>query len=215
MSENNNEDLAEFSFIRKMLKRHWKAGIILIVGIVGVITGAILTLAFMINNSDIGGYGTWTIGDFSFGHIILFLLWLVLWEILFVGIPAAVFFGIFFGLWWYRLPAEEKALMERKDKEKGFKENSNAVSGVFGFIVFIVFIILISIDGNLFTRFNAIQYTYWIAKLFLALFWILIFVGIPCLIGGIVYLRKKFKEVEAQSEPKSEPKFETESEPEE
>jgi hypothetical protein len=192
MSEDISEE--DWSFIKIMLKRHWKVGILFIIGIIAAIVGAILTLFFVMFNSDIGGYGNWTIGDFSFGHIILFLLWLVLWELLFVGIPAAVFFGLTYGIWWYRLPQEEKELMKQKDKEeKGLEKHSNAAGGVFGFIVFIVFLILISIDGNLFRRFNSIAYSYWIIKLFWALLIILLVAGIPALIGGIIYLRKKFK----------------------
>jgi hypothetical protein len=190
----SEEDTTDYSFIKLMLQRHWKVGILWIIGIVGAVVGAILTLSFVIVNSDIGGYGTWTIGDFSFGTVIIFLLWLALWELLFVGLPAAAYFGLTFGLWWYRLPDEEKELIKQKrGKEEGMKQKSNAAGGVFGFIVFIVFLILISIDGNLFTRFNSIPYTYWIITFFWAIFWICIVVGIPGLIGGLVYLRKKLK----------------------
>ncbi len=190
----SDEDITDYSFLKLMLQKHWKAGILLVIGIVGVVVGAILTLYFVIVKSDIGGYGNWTIGDFSFGTVIIFLLWLALWELLFVGIPAAVYFGLTVGLWWYRLPQEEKELLKQKrGKEEGIRQKSNAAGGVFGFIVFIVFLILISIDGNLFTRFNSIAYTYWIIKLLWAVFWILIVVGIPGLIVGIVYLRKKLK----------------------
>ena len=110
----SEEDTADYSFIKLMLQRYWKVGILWIIGIVGAVVGAILTLSFVIVNSDIGGYGTWTIGDFSFGTLIIFLLWLALWELLFVGLPAAVYFGLTFGLWWYRLPDDEKELIKQK-----------------------------------------------------------------------------------------------------
>jgi hypothetical protein len=193
MAEENAEDMA---FVKSMIKKYWYILVLFVVGVVGAIIGALFTLNFVvINTSKPGGGGIWTLGDFSLGSLILLCLWVFLWELLIVGLPVIAYFGIIVGLWWYRLPDEEKTKMkaqEAKEKTRGQKVNEGG--GVFGFIIFITFLILVWIDGNLFTEFGTINYTYWIIMWLSAIFWLFIVIGVPVLIGGIIYLAKKWKE---------------------
>jgi hypothetical protein len=192
MAEENQEELA---FAKRMVKKYWYMLIVLAVGVIGVIIGALLTLKFVIVNTSVGGEGTWTIAEFSLGTAILLCLWVFLWELLFVGLPVIAYFGIIVGIWWTSLPEDEKTRMKERDsKEKTASQKANEGGGVFGFIIFITFLILVTIDGNLFTPFGDLSYTYWIIMWLSAIFWLFIVIGIPVLIGGLIYLSMKWKE---------------------
>jgi len=193
MSEIEKED---WTFIKLMLKKHWKVGIVFILGIIGAIIGIILTLFLVIERSAIGGGGAWNIGLFSIGDIILWFLTVALWEFLIVILPTIAYMAITWGVWWSLLEeSEKKEFRERERREEKIKDKGGAASGVFGFFVFIAFLIIITIEGNLWTPIGTIPYVYWIQKILWSAFWIIIVLGIPALIAGIYYLRKKWREV--------------------
>ena len=194
MSEIEKED---WTFIKLMLKKHWKVGIVFILGIIGAIIGIILTLFLVIETSAIGDQGTWSIGEFSIGNIILWFLTVALWEFLIVILPTIAYMAITWGIWWSLLldESEKQEFRERERREEKIKDKGSAASGVFGFFVFIAFLIIITIEGNLWTPIGTIPYVYWIQKILWSAFWIIIVLGIPALIAGIYYLRKKWREV--------------------
>ncbi|TFF99636.1 MAG: hypothetical protein EU541_04425 [Promethearchaeota archaeon] len=192
MTEESPED---WSFFKTLVKKYWYMLFLFILGIIGAILGALFTLFFIITNSTVGGMGSWTIADFSLGTVILLLLWVFLWELLIVGLPVVAYFGIIVALWWVNLPEDEKIkLKEQQAKEKTTTQKVNEGGGVFGFIVFLTFLILVWINGNLFTPFSDLPYTYWIIMGLSAIFWLFIVIGIPILIVGLIYLCKKWKE---------------------
>jgi hypothetical protein len=189
------ETPVDMTFVKSMIQKYWYMIIVFVVGVVGAIVGALLTLRFIIVNTPVGEGGTWTLAEFSLGTVILLFLWIFLWELLIVGLPVLAYFGIIFGLWWTNLPEDEKAKMkEQEAKEKTTGQKVNEGGGVFGFIIFITFLILVWIDGNLFTTFDSLSFTYWIIMWLWAIFWLAIFIGIPVLIGGLIYLAKKWNE---------------------
>lgn len=189
----SEEDRTDWSFVKLMIQKYWKMGtLFIILGIIAVI-GAILTLFFHINNSPVGGGGKWSIGDFSIGTTIGWFLWLLLWEVLFVVIPTAIVIGGIGYFWWRGLGEEEKELFRGREKKE---KKSEAAGGAFGFIVFIMFLVIVYLNGNFFVEFENIEYQYWIITWLWAAFWVLIIPGIPALIAGIYYLRKKWKEIE-------------------
>ena len=134
--------------------------------------------------------GTATIGEWTLAWIWEFFIFLILWELLFVGIPVGVALGLGWYLWWNRLSAEEKA--EFKGRWGGRR---TAEGGGFSFFMFIAYSIYIYFNGNFFTPFGDYPYTYWVYSCFLTIAWLLVIVGIPAaVILTIVYFtvwRKK------------------------
>ncbi|MBD3214056.1 MAG: hypothetical protein GF311_15710 [Candidatus Lokiarchaeota archaeon] len=188
-------DKEDWTFVKLMIQKHWKAGILFIaLGLVAVI-GALLTLFFHINTSTIGNGGQWTIADFSLQTIIFWFLWLLLWEVLFVVIPTAAVMGGLGYFWWTRLEESEKELFRERDKKEQKVNKPGAASGILGFFVFIAFIIITLIQGTFDAPLGTIEYVYWIQTCLWSVFWVLIFLGIPATIGGLYYLRKKLREV--------------------
>ena len=185
MNEMDNCSGGDF-WLRK-IGEHWKAFIALIIGCVIAIAGAILVLFWFIETSPIGIMGTATIGEWTLAWIWGFFIYLILWELLIVGIPVAIAFGVGWYFWWNRLSAEEKAEFKCRDKKS---KRGTAAEGGCGFIMFIAFSIYMFINGYFYTPFGDHPYSFWVYSWFLALSWLLVIFGIPtAIILTIVYFK--------------------------
>ncbi|KON33264.1 MAG: hypothetical protein AC479_05220 [miscellaneous Crenarchaeota group-6 archaeon AD8-1] len=171
--DHNNDD----DFWKRKIVKHWKAFVVFIIGCVLAAIGAVMVLFWYIENSPIGAMGTATIGEWTLAWIWEFFIFLILWELLIVGIPAGIAFGVGWYLWRRNMPEEEKAEFKGKWKGRGTAE-----SGGFGFFMFIVYTIYMYFNGDLFTPFDTYPYSYWVYAWFHTLAWILIIIGIPAAI---------------------------------
>ncbi|MBN1216923.1 MAG: hypothetical protein JXA99_15965 [Candidatus Lokiarchaeota archaeon] len=189
----DDETLSDISFFSFMVKKYWKIALLLVIGIVVAIIAAIFTLFYIFYHLDIGAYGTWSIGQFSVGDVILGFLWVILLELLIVGLPTLAYLGTIFGIWWYKLISpEDKEELKKREKQSNKKiKRYGGGAGAFGFFVFIFFLIILQIDGNIFTDFNTLPYVYWIETWLWAVLWTFVIIGVPCIILGLWYLKKK------------------------
>ncbi len=192
--ENSNE-LSDEQYWKKSIKNHLTAFIVVIMAGVGIILGALTVLFWFIQTSPIGNFGAATLNDWSLDWIVGFFILVFLWELLFVGVPTAVFFGVGGYIFWKRLPEEER--QEYKAREKKHTARNTGGGGGFGFFMFLAYCIYMGIQGNYYATFGSQPYSYWISSWFLTFMWIVIVLGIPiCIILLIVYLtvwRKKSK----------------------
>ncbi len=190
-----SEELSEEAYWKGFVKKHWILLVVVIVACICAFIGALLVLIWFIETSPIGAYGTAFVGDWNLDWIVGFTILIILWELLFVGIPAGLFFGVGGYIWWSRLPDEEKQEFKARDKKKTHNKRNAGGGGGGSFFIFIVYCIYIGVEGNYYTTFGSLPYTYWLSRCFLALMWILIIFGIPiCIIVLIYYLtvwRKK------------------------
>lgn len=187
MSE--KEDISDEKYWLGKLREHKIALIVLIIAAVCAFIGVILVGIWVLEANPFVdprtyGFDTWTL-NYVVGMIIL----TILWEILLVGVPSALFFGVGGYLWWSRLPEEEKQeFKDREKKEKSHKaEKYGGGGGGFSFILFIAYCIYIAIDGNYNAQFGSRPYTYWIYSYMLTFMWIVIVLGVPCLIAFIIW----------------------------
>ncbi len=180
-----SEELSEEAFWKEKIKKHCKTFVIIIIACICAAIGALLVLFWFIQTSPIGTFGTAFIGDWNLDWIVGFIILIILWELLFVGIPAGLFFGLGGYLWWRRLPADEKQEFKDREKKNKHRKRNTGGEGGFSFFMFIAYCIYIAVDGNYFTPFGALPYTYWVYAWFLTVMWILIVLGIP---AGIVLI---------------------------
>ena len=100
-SENNSDAW------KKFLRKHWNMVAVFIVGAVLAAIGAILVFLWFVADAQSTGMVPTTLSLWTMGHMVTFTLHLILWEVLFVGIPVII--GAVAGwLWWKKLPDEEK-----------------------------------------------------------------------------------------------------------
>jgi hypothetical protein len=172
-------------FWKREILKHWEVFTVFIIGCVAAIAGALLVLFWFIETSQVGAMGTATIGEWTIAWIWEFVIFLILWELLIVGIPAGVALGLGWYFGWMRLSAEERAEFKGR-----WGSRRTAESGGFGFAMFIVYSIYMYINGELYTPFGDYPYTYWVYSWFRLLAWLLVIFGIPAaIILTIVYFK--------------------------
>ena len=179
-------------FWQRKIKEHWKAFIVFVIGCIFALAGVLYVLFWHIESSSIGLNGMATIGEWTIAWIWQFFIYLIIWELILVGIPVAIAFGLGWYVFWKRLSEEEKAEFKGREKKK---HRGSSASGGFGIVTFIVFSIYMYLKGEIYTPFNNHPYSYWIYSWFEALGWLLLIAAIPAvIILLIVYfavLRKK------------------------
>jgi hypothetical protein len=185
-----SEELSDESFWKGMAKKYWVAVLILGLACVGACIGFFNILLIYVENSDIGGYGAWTLADFSIGTGILWMLLLILWELLLIFLPFIGFCGLIVGLYWFViLPEEDKeAIKARDNKDKKKKHRHQGEGGGISFLFFIAFLIVVFVQGNWLTTFGSILYIYWIQAWLTGFIWVCIIAGIPAIVIGLLYL---------------------------
>jgi len=194
----SNELTSEEKFWGKKLKEHWKALAVAIIGVIVAFIGGLLVLIWFISTSPIGAQGTALIGDWNLDWVVGFTILITVWELLFVGSPAALFFGLGGYLWWRGLAEEEKQeFKDREKRKKPHRKEKYGGSGGGGGLMFIAYCLYhwIITPQTYYTTFNSLPYTYWLSTGFLTLMWMFIVLGIPVIIILIIvyftYWKKK------------------------
>jgi len=187
----NSDELSEEQFWKGIIKEYRKPFIVVIIAAICLAIGALLTLFWFIQMSPIGAKGTAFIQDWTLNWIVGFIILLTLSELLFVGIPAGLFFGLGGYLWWRNLPAEKKQVFKDREKKKTHRKQDYGGGGGFSFFMFIAYCIYIAMDGHYNATFGSEPYTYWVYAGFYTFMWILIYLGIPAaIICLILYFTK-------------------------
>ncbi len=198
-----SDQSSEKKFWEKKLRQHWKALVVAIAGGIIACIGALLVLIWFISVSPIGRQGLALIGEWNLDWIVGFAILITLWELLFVGVPCALFFGLGWYLWWRRLPEEEKQeFKDREKKEKAHRKEKYGGGGGGGLLIFIGYCLYhyIITPQTYYTTFGSLPYTYWLSTWFLTIMWFFIVLGIPAaIILIIVYFTKWRKKSEDSS----------------
>ncbi|MFX1238572.1 MAG: hypothetical protein ACFFAS_12260 [Promethearchaeota archaeon] len=188
------EEKNEIEF-KDVIKNHKGFFSVLLIGVIACAVGLLVVLLLYLNLSMIGGYGTLTIGDFSIGTALVFVILLVLWELLLVVLPGCIFLGAMAYYWWKKLCTEqERELFKKEEKKKkpiNLQKHGGAAGG-FSFLITIAFLIIVNIDGHWLTTFNSLPYTYYVYAGLWGLFWTSLIVILPaCILGFLWYFKYK------------------------
>ena len=71
------------------LKRHWKVAAAFVAACVIAFIGAIVVFLWFVGNAQSTGLVPSALSLWSMGHLVTFILYLIMWEIIFVGIVVA------------------------------------------------------------------------------------------------------------------------------
>ena len=190
-----NEELSEETYWKEFAKKNWKLIVVAIVACVILFIVALVVIIAYINASPIGGMGTWTLNEWTLNYIVGFIIQIILWELLFVGLPAGIIFGVGGYLWYTRLSEEDKQEHKAREKKNKHRKRNAGGSGGGSFFMFIAYCIYVAIDGNYNALFGSQPYSYWVFAGFYTMMWLLIIFGIPIgiilLIVYLTYWRKK------------------------
>jgi hypothetical protein len=173
---------------KNFLAKHWTVVAIFIVAAVLAFTGAVYVFLWFAGNAQSTGLVPSTLGFWTMGNVVAFILYLIFWELLLIGIPVVI--GAVAGWqWWRRLPNEEK---------KGyhfFGRRSRTTSGGGGvsLFFFIAFCIKVYIDGNWNVPIASWTLDYVVDSMILILVWTVIIFAIPALIAIIWWINHEMK----------------------
>ena len=188
---------------KRFLLKNWKMTLVLAACIVAAAVVALLVFLGVVNEAALimpASLGEWTIG-----LIVTFVLHLIFWELLLVatwGIPLAAV------LYWQFSKLPDADLWKPTG---GRRESGDA----FGFLIGIAWLIMIWIDDRWNQTFQTWTFTEWIYSWLTALGWVLLIFGIPAVIILVLWLvnkemKKEYKaRTEAADEVADEPEEET------
>jgi hypothetical protein len=169
---------------KKFLRKHWNIVAILVVAGILASAGAVYVYLWFVKNAQTTGLVPSTLGLWTMGNLVAFILHAIFWELLFIGIPVII--GAIAGWqWWRRLPDEEKREYHFFNKHSHARRGGGGVSALF----FIAFAIKVYIDGNWNTAISTWTLDYAVGSMLAILVWGLIIFGIPIAIGGILWIR--------------------------
>jgi len=173
---------------KKFLRKHWEMLVLFVVGAILASIGAILVFLWFVGDAQSTGLVPTTLGLWTMGHLVTFLLHLILWEVLFIGVPI-ILAAVAGWLWWKKLPDEEKK------EYHFFEKRSRTTSGGGGLslLFFIAFCIKVFIDGNWNVAIAAWTLDYVVGSMISILVWTVIIFGIPAAIGVIWWVRHEMK----------------------
>ena len=191
----SNEEKSKETYWKEFAKKNWKLIAVAFAACVILFIVALVVIIAYINASPIGGMGTWTLNDWTLNYIVGFMIQIILWELLFVGLPAGILFGVGGYLWWSRLSEEDKQEHKAREKKNKHRKRNAGGSGGGSFFMFIAYCIYIATQGKYDTPFGNESYSYWVFAGFYTFMWLLIIFGIPIavilLIVYLTYWRKK------------------------
>jgi len=177
---------------KQFLRKHWKMLVLFVGAAILALIGVILVYLWLIEEAQLTGLVPETLSLWTMGHFVNFLLHLIFWEILFIGIPVIIAAVAIFFLWWKKLPSEE-----RKEYRLGhlFGKRSHMTDGGNGisFLVFVAFCIKVYLDGNWNDAIATWKFDYLVYSCLWAFIWVLIIIGIPMALGGIWWIRHEMK----------------------
>ncbi len=177
---------------KKFLRNHWKMLIIFVVGAILALIGAILVIRWFVGEAQVTGLVPTILGQWAMGHIIPFLLHLIFWLFIYIGIPVIIAAAATYFLWWKKLPDKERKEY-RCAHLFGKRSRRSDTGGGVSFLIFIVFCIKVFIDGKWGVAVSTWKFDYLAYSYLWAIIWIAIIFGIPMALGGIWWIRHEMK----------------------
>ena len=153
------------------MRRHWGAVAAFVVAGALAFVGAISVFLWFVGNAQSSGMVPESLGLWTMANLVTFTLRAVFWELLFVGVPAAI--GAVVGwMWWRRLPDEE-----RRGYQFGGRSRSAGGGGV-SLLLFVAFCIKVFVDGKWNVPIATFTLDYVVDSVITILVWGLIIFGI-------------------------------------
>ncbi len=173
---------------KKFLKRHYGIVAAFAVAVVFAIAGAVYVFLWVVANAQSTGIVPATFNLWSMANAVNFILNVIFWELILIGIPAAVMAAVGWQ-WWKRLPEDEKREYHFFLKRS---RTSNAGGGI-SFLFFIAFCIKVYVDGNWNVPVSTWTLDYVAGSMVTILVWSAVIFGIPAAIAFIWWVNRERK----------------------
>lgn len=176
-------------FWKRLLRKHWKMLVLFAAAAILALIGAILVCLWFVGDAQSTGMVPKSLGLWTMGHLVTFILHLILREILFIGIPVIIA-AIAGWFWWRKLPDEER----KEYHFFGARSRATGGGGSISLLFWIAFCIKIYLDGNWNVAISTWTFDYLVYSCLTTLIWIIIIFGIPIALGIIWWIDHEMKE---------------------
>jgi len=169
------------------MRRHWGAITIFVIAAVLAFVWSVYVFLWFVSNAQSSGLVPSSLGLWTMGNLVSFVLYAILWELLLVGVPIAVA-AFAAWRWWKGLPD-----VERTGYHFGGRSRSAGGSGGISLLLFIVFCIKVWVDGNWNVPISNFSLNYVVDSLVTILVWGLVIIGIPVALGLTWWIRHEMR----------------------
>jgi len=170
----------------KFFRKHWNMLAVFVVAAILAVAGAVYVFVWFVGNAQSTGLVPATLNMWTMNHVLLFILHAIFWELVLVGIPAAIA-AIVGWQWWKRIPEEEKK--EYNLSTKGSR--SSTASGAVSPLLFIAFAIKVFVDGQWNAPIAGWSLDYVVGSMITILVWIAAIFAIPAIIGLVWWISRE------------------------
>jgi hypothetical protein len=170
---------------KRFLRKYWKMAIVLAAFFSAAVAGLILVFLWFVAHAQATGFIPGTIGLWSIGSLINFILHTIFWELVLVVSWVIVGVVVVYLKWYKNLPAEDTEGWPKR----GRREEGDA----FGFFVMIAWLIIVWLDGRWETAFQLWTVDDWVYSFGAALLWMFLIIGIPVGLGFLWWINKERK----------------------
>ncbi|MEJ2280802.1 MAG: twin-arginine translocase subunit TatC [Candidatus Bathyarchaeota archaeon] len=168
------------------LKNHWNMLVFWIIAAILAMIGVIYVYSWFVEEAQNSSMVPMILGQWSMGNLVTFILHLIFWELLLIGIPIAIV-AILGWVWWKKIPDQERQMYQFFGKGS---KTQNGGSGI-SFLFFVAFCIKVYIDGNWDSAISSWTLDYVVNSVITILVWGAIIFGIPAIIIGLIYLGRE------------------------
>jgi hypothetical protein len=172
---------------KSFLRKHWGAAAVFLAGVVLAFVGSVYVFWWFAGDAQSTGLVPSGLSLWTMHHLIWFIIYLILWELLIIGVPVAIA-GVLVWRWWNRLPAEERGYRFWRKRSK-----TSRGGGGGGFFFFVAFCVKVYIDGNWNVPIATWNLNYVVSSTILILAIGAIVIGIPATIAGVWWVRREMK----------------------
>jgi len=179
--QNQNQTPTEANW-QLFLRKHWPAFAIFIAAAILAVAGAVYVFIWFTGNAQSTGLVPSTLGLWTMGNVVLFILHAIFWELVLIGIPVALG-AIVAWQWWKRVSEAEKRNLSWE------RSRSGRAGGVISPLLFIAFVLKVYVDGNWNVAISTYTLDYVVGSMVTVLLWIVAIFAIPATIGLIWWIR--------------------------
>ena len=168
---------------RGFFRRHWSAVAIFGVAIVFALVWGVYVFWWFVGNAQSSGLVPSTLGLWTIGNLLAFIIYTIFWELLLVGVPIII--GVVLAWrWWTGLPLEE-----RRGRPFGRSSKAGRGGGGIGFLLFLVFCIKVYADGNWDVPIAAFSLNYVVGSVITIIAWVAVIFAVPAAIVLVWWIR--------------------------